>query len=133
MTHVRFVSPGRPVPHERVVPKKGGNPFTSRRTREFEKAVALLCKSLHVTLIGETCVSIHLMIQPPYGDLDNYTKSILDGMVKGGLLVDDRFVRRLVVDRDPAIRAKQRAIVNAWEFPRIPIVPPDASKIPGHV
>lgn len=123
MTSVRFVIPERPVPHERVVPKKGGRPFTSRRTREFQKRVELIVGPL-AKLRGETCVCIHLLIGPPLGDLDNYAKSILDAMVKGGMLEDDKWVRKLVVERDPADRAHQRAIVVAYEYPRLAVTPP---------
>lgn len=118
MRSVRIVIPGRPVPHERVVPKKGGRPFTSRRTRDYEKLVASVCPP-GVTLLGETCVTIQILVwSAQWGDVDNYQKSILDGLVKGGLLPDDKPIRRLVYDRDPCAKDQQRAIVCAYEFPR---------------
>ena len=119
MTSVRLVIPGRPVPHERVVPKKGGKPFTSRRTRDFEKLVADLSRAAG-RVAGETHVDIHLLIAPPTGDLDNYAKSILDGMVKGGLIDDDRTVKRLVVERSKVAKAAQRAIVLVQSAPNLP-------------
>lgn len=107
---IRLEIPGRPVPWQRVRTNQGRF-FTPKETREYEEAVAWICKAQRERL-GETPCDIEIelhedkaiVIVTPRpdepkrklkGDVDNYAKAILDGMQKGGLMKDDRQVNSL--------------------------------------
>jgi len=86
--------PGRPVPKGRPRVAAGGHAYTPRRTRDFEELVAWHARGARRRFGRQPlAVEIELWSQRPLrGDLDNYVKSILDGLERGGLFVNDRQV-----------------------------------------
>ena len=113
--------PGTPVAKQRARRGRGGHWYTPARTREYEELVAWHCRARGERgdwwEEGDTvAASIVLHFRgAPRADIDNYAKSILDGAVKGGLLVDDQQVVLLNVqfvinpnDEEHAVLTVQR-------------------------
>lgn len=85
--------PGRPIPkgRPRLV---DGRVFTPRSTRDFESRIAWSCLADRVRF-GDEPVSVVIELHGRTklrGDIDNYEKAVLDGLVKGGKIDDDRYV-----------------------------------------
>ena len=103
------VLPGRPVPKGRARVGKGGAVYTPAKTREYEERVAWLVKAARAPVAGACEVSIVLALRPgSRGDIDNYAKALLDGLVKGGGIADDRDVTRLlvrIVEAEPGLES----------------------------
>lgn len=96
---LEFVIEGRPVPKQRVR-TRNGRFYTPKETRRYEDSVAWQARKEHAHSLGDVEVEITLCSQKPLrGDIDNYAKAILDGLVKGGVLHDDRVVSRLSIAR----------------------------------
>lgn len=63
--------------------------------------------AVHLTLVGIRANA----------DIDNYAKTILDGL-KLGIAVDDRYIHRLVIERGEAAYKGQRgAWIEVWRLP----------------
>jgi Holliday junction resolvase RusA-like endonuclease len=109
---IRLEIPGRPVPWQRVRTNQGRF-FTPQATRDYEEAVAMLCRATRESL-GETLCSIDIELYPTKaivtitplpdeparkikGDVDNYAKAILDGLQKGQMIENDKQVTELRV------------------------------------
>jgi len=90
-----------------------GRFFTPPETRNYEEAVAMLCRATRESL-GKTPCSIDIelyvdktivVITPTpdapkrrlQGDVDNYAKAILDGLQKGQMIENDKNVIELRV------------------------------------
>lgn len=95
--------PDRPVAKQRAR-TRGGQFYTPAATRHFEEKVAWIARAAGVSGIsGDLCVDIEILTHRPLrGDVDNYAKSVLDGMVKGGLISDDREIVRLCISKGRA-------------------------------
>lgn len=85
--------------------------FTPRRTVEYEEQVAWAVRAKRAPVTGPVEVDIVVRIHGRGGDVDNYAKSILDGLVKGGGIGDDRDVVRLGVRLERVPRDQQSASV----------------------
>ena len=99
MTELSFFIPGRPVPKSRARAGAGGRFFTPKRTREYEELVAWTARTQPFAL-GSGPVALRIVLKSSSalkGDIDNYAKAILDGMVKGQMMVDDSQVYSLSV------------------------------------
>lgn len=101
---VSFSIPGRPIAKQRVrtTTKTGKHvAYTPQRTKDFENLVAGLARDEGaLMLVGSLRVEIHISTRRPLrGDLDNYAKSLLDGIVKGRLIKDDSDIDQLVISR----------------------------------
>ena len=92
--------PGRPVAKQRAR-TVNGHTYTPPETRAFEQLVAM-CTQVQrrgEKLTGDISVDITMTAEKKLtGDIDNYAKSILDGIVKGGAIEDDRQIRRLQIE-----------------------------------
>lgn len=84
---------------------RGFYAYLPKKTRDYQNLVASNCpksttpnspKSVYafIHLMAPTKVSV-FSLRP---DLDNFVKSALDGLVAGGAMSDDAFVRKLHVD-----------------------------------
>lgn len=110
MSEIRIEVPGRPVPWQRVRTNQGRF-FTPQETRDWEESVALICRATRQRL-GETPCRIDIelledravIVLTPLpdtekrklrGDIDNYAKSILDGLQKGEMIKNDKQVVEL--------------------------------------
>lgn len=112
--HVSFEIPGRPVAKQRAR-ARNGKFYTPAPTRRFEELVAWHARTVGVRdLSGNLYVEIGIYTHRPLrGDVDNYAKSILDGMVKGGLISDDREINCLSVQKGKALsREQDRTLVT---------------------
>lgn len=90
--------PMQPIPKGRPRRGQGGHWYTPERTRAYEEAVAWYAAGTRAPRVDAPCaVRIVLRLTRLAGDLDNYAKSILDGLVKGRLLADDDLVHELTV------------------------------------
>lgn len=101
--------PGRPVAKQRARYAVGRKPYTPPRTRAYEDTVAWACKARRLRILPglPLFVSIELHTTSSLrGDLDNYAKSILDGIQKGGGFANDRQVKRLEVRSVDALEDK---------------------------
>lgn len=109
---IRFEIAGAPVPKSRPI-HGSGRVYTPRATREYEEWVAMSARAARAR-VGDEQVEVSLELhhdlvvvelQPiteelrwmPRGDLDNYAKSILDGLQRGGVFTNDRQVVELHV------------------------------------
>ena len=114
---IEFVVPGRPVPKARPRTSRAGRTmhvYTPRETAQYEKLVgyAALDAAKGHSFFEEIAISIKLFFKDKrYGDLDNYTKSILDGL-QGVVFENDRQVCRLTVERHQD--KEERAEVKVW-------------------
>ena len=91
--------PGRAVAKQRAR-TVNGHTYTPARTRHYEELVAMYCRAAGARFAGAVSVEITLCSKRRLaGDLDNYAKAILDGMVKGQMIADDRQVDKLIVER----------------------------------
>ena len=99
MPELKFFIPGCPVPKGRARAGAGGRFFTPKRTRAYEELVAWTARTQPFA-IGPAPVAIRIVLQTERalrGDIDNYAKAILDGMVKGQMMDDDRQVYSLQI------------------------------------
>ena len=114
---IEFVVPGRPVPKERPRTSLAGRKmriYTPRATSQYEKLVgyAALEAAKGHSFFEEIAISIKLFFKDKrYGDLDNYTKSILDGL-QGVIFENDKQVCELTVKRYHD--KEERAEVKVW-------------------
>lgn len=107
---IRLEIPGRPVPWQRVRTNQGRF-FTPQETRDWEDSVAWICRAQRERLGNTPCrIELELyedravvtLIPVPdakkrklKGDIDNYAKSILDGLQKGEVIENDKQVIEL--------------------------------------
>ena len=110
---VHFEIPGRPVAKQRAR-QRNGQFYTPAATRHFEDAVALIARADRgPQLTGEIEVEIHISTKRPMrGDVDNYAKSILDGIVKGGVIADDREIVSLCISKSVVTWEDDRTYVS---------------------
>lgn len=90
---------GRPRPKGRPRLGRGGRVFTPAQTVDYEQRVAWECRARRVRL-GRHAVSVRIELWSETmlrGDLDNYAKSVLDGLQLGQAIDNDRQVHRLQV------------------------------------
>lgn len=113
MQAVKITVPGRPVPKGRPrLGVRGRKAFiyTPPATREYEKLVGWVarcagCKPLN----GPLAVKLHLFIRGRSGDVDNYCKSILDGL-NGVAYEDDDQVVELLVRKHKVKRKEEERV-----------------------
>jgi Holliday junction resolvase RusA-like endonuclease len=94
--------PGRPIAWAR--PRShGARHFTPQRVLDAEEAIAWHVRAElvrgHFTFTDQPCrLDIVLWSKTMLrGDVDNYAKTVLDGLEKSGAIENDRQVRELVV------------------------------------
>jgi|10_taG_2_1085330.scaffolds.fasta_scaffold01823_8 crossover junction endodeoxyribonuclease RusA len=103
----RIIIPGKPVPKGRPRFTKTGRTYTPKATELFERRVSTVA-ALQADEIYSGSVELKIWISFPLlvggterkrvGDLDNYAKSIADGL-NGILYEDDRQIQSLTVQR----------------------------------
>lgn len=95
-----FTVPGRPVPKQRPRVDARGRVYIPRRTREYEALVASCARAAGVRPIeGPVRLkAVFYFAAHPPGDLDNYIKSLADGL-NGIAWRDDRQVVRLEAEK----------------------------------
>jgi len=99
VSEVRITVPGRAVPWQRPRRSTIGNYFTPKRVLEAETRVAWCARAARARF-GEALVELRIVLWTKTalrGDLDNYAKTILDGLEKGQAIDNDRQVQRLDV------------------------------------
>ena len=116
MDSLTFRVPGRPVPKRRPVVTKRGGTFTPAETRRYENAVGWAAAQARRgdTFRGPVGVELSVVVHRWEGDVDNYAKSLLDGMQHGGLLQDDRQVHVLIVARIRDREQDEHVDVRVW-------------------
>jgi len=107
---MRFEIPGRPMPKQRPRVGRYGNIYTPPQTKEYEKLVGWVakcngCKPLN----GPIAVKLHLFLRGRSGDVDNYCKSILDGL-NGVAYEDDDQVVELLVKKHKVKRKEEERV-----------------------
>lgn len=88
--------------------------FTPRRTVEYEERVAWTVRAERAPVSGPAEVDIVLRLHGQHGDVDNYAKSLLDGLVKGGGIADDREVVRLSVRLERVGSRGEQSAAIVW-------------------
>lgn len=92
-----------------------GRFFKPQRTRDYEDAIAWICRSKRekfgdspVNVAIELSEAMTVVVITPaerrrklQGDIDNYAKSVLDGLQQGGMIENDRQVSSLNVSFRP--------------------------------
>ncbi len=92
---VFFTIPGRPVPKQRPRMGKKGNIYTPKKCREYESAVGWTARKVFKNPYdGPVSLQVRIYLAEAGGDLDNYVKSIQDGL-NGIAWRDDRQITRL--------------------------------------
>lgn len=75
---VQFTVPGRPAPMQRVVPLKGGKPFTARESREAMRKVrkqALLAMGGRPPLTGPLKITVEAVFRRPPSWPDSHAEA----------------------------------------------------------
>ena len=117
-----FVVDGKPVPCQRARVTKHGHAYTPAATRIWQNEVkmsatgAMKHAEWEAGSADEFAVDITIYRKVNRGDIDNYTKSVLDGITKAGVWADDRYVRKLNVEIVSSDH--ERTVVNIsneWE------------------
>lgn len=93
---------------QRATKSPGGRIYTPPATRAYQAQVAF-CSRATRKQFGRRKVAVEIAFYVSYdlrGDIDNYIKSIMDGMQKGGIIDNDRQIRHIdakvhVVHGDP--------------------------------
>ncbi len=99
----KVVVPGKPVPKERPRLSKQGKMYTPDKTKKYEE---LIRKTAYLIidqpLTGHVSVDIKIYTWRLTGDIDNYIKSILDGLTgvayKNDLQVTALSAKRYISD-----------------------------------
>jgi crossover junction endodeoxyribonuclease RusA len=109
---IEFTIPGAPVPKERPRVGRGGHVYTPQRTREYERAVAVLAHAHGARPVtGPIRVEIAVFFADSRRrDLDNAIKAIWDGL-NGIAFADDSQVVELVATKG-IDRMHPRAVVR---------------------
>ena len=123
MTVYSITIPGRPVPKGRPrLGVRGRKAFiyTPPATREYEKLVGGVarcagCKPLN----GPLAVKLHLFIRGRSGDVDNYCKSILDGLNGVAYEDDDQVIELLVRKHKVKRKEEERVEIEIREFKEV--------------
>ena len=110
---IKLTIPGRPVPKGRPrlgVHGRKAYVYTPPKTKEYENLVGWVakcngCKPLN----GPIAVQLHLFIRGRSGDVDNYCKSILDGL-NGVAYEDDDQVVELQVRKYKVKRKEEERV-----------------------
>ena len=93
-----FTVPGRPVPKQRPRAGNNGNLYTPKATRNYEKAVGWAAKQVFINPYdGPIELILKIFLRARAGDLDNYIRSICDGL-NGIAWRDDSQVIRIRAD-----------------------------------
>jgi crossover junction endodeoxyribonuclease RusA len=95
----KIVIPGRPVPKGRPRFSKG-HAYTPEKTRMYEELVGWKAKQVIKSPLRKN-IAVYITIYASskiQGDLDNYAKSILDGM-NGVAYIDDKQICSLSIQR----------------------------------
>jgi len=116
---IRITVPGRPVPKARPrlgVRGRKAYVYTPPETKEYENLVGWVarcagCKPLN----GPLAVELHLFIRGRSGDVDNYCKSILDGLNGIAYVDDDQVVELLVRKHRVKAAAEERVEIEIRE------------------
>ena len=88
-----------PVPKERPRLGANNNWYTPKKTKDYETLIAWQAKHLP-RYQGPVCLNVTFYCSPnSKSDLDNLIKSCLDGLQKGGALVDDLQVVQIIACR----------------------------------
>lgn len=98
--NAKIIVPGRPVPKARPRPANNRRGFIiPARTMNYQRAVGWAAKRhFSAPLTGQIKVSIILYFRGGrVGDIDNYQKSILDGL-NGIAFEDDRQVQKVICE-----------------------------------
>lgn len=115
---LKIVIPGRPIPKHRPRASGAGHKmyvYTPQETKRYERQVMLIAAAAAKgkVFFNDIAIGIKLYFSDrKFGDIDNYAKSILDGL-QGTLFENDKQVARLSVER--YIDKKERAEVYVWE------------------
>lgn len=106
---VRFNIDGPPVPKQRPrFDPRTRRTYTAKRTRAYERSCAQVASTVATQLGAKREVFASSRISATFEvymhdrrprDVDNCAKSVLDGIVKSGLIRDDRQVDELIVRR----------------------------------
>lgn len=98
---------GEPVAKQRAR-TVNGHTYTPPKTRAYEELVAVVARSRGKQYPnGDVSVEISLCSPRKLrGDIDNYAKAVLDGIVKGGLIGDDRQISRLLIEKRKTNQAR---------------------------
>lgn len=78
----------------------GGRVYTPQATQNYEEYVGLLAKNIMRTKVNDNMINIEIKLyfaDKKVGDVDNYTKSILDGLHT--IMDNDKQVKRVVVEK----------------------------------
>ena len=116
---IKLTIPGRPVPKGRPrlgVHGRKAYVYTPPKTKEYENLVGWVarcagCKPLD----GPLVVKLHLFIRGRSGDVDNYCKSILDGLNGIAYEDDDQVVELLVRKHRVKAAAEERVEIEIRE------------------
>jgi len=92
---VALVIPGRPVPKQRPRLGKQGQIYTPKETKVYEQTVGRAGRQVFkYPYAGPVSLQVKVYLTAARGDLDNYIKSIQDGLNQVAWR-DDRQVTRL--------------------------------------
>ena len=94
---------------------RSGHHYKTREARAFEAAVALGGRDYRDLMIEATEVEIIVWLGPRQrGDVDDFLKTVLDGMVRARIIRSDATITRLIAEKHRGV-TPQTDIYVRWE------------------
>ncbi|SES02964.1 RusA family crossover junction endodeoxyribonuclease [Salipaludibacillus aurantiacus] len=114
---MKIVVPGRPVPAVRMTRRGAHVKPNAQRYLNYKSSVGWAAKAQKVKLIaGAVKVDIKLYLSGGnQGDIDNYAKSLTDGLNKIAYN-DDRQIRKMNIEKIECEKDEQRAEIIVEEL-----------------
>lgn len=140
---ISFTLDLQPVPKGRPRATRTGRIYTPKTTAEYEASIAKMV-SHHQALLGALSLEVTFILKRPAstpksrsgrflkagsrGDLDNYVKSLLDGLQRGGVVPNDAAVVEIkankvyaALDESPHIEVKLWSLGEMVELTASPL------------
>lgn len=93
-----------------------GRHYVSKEAKAFKEAVALFAKGQQIRAKA-FCVDITIFLGPGQkGDLDNFAKCVLDGLVEAGIIDSDAKVTILQMAKYRSLNARTRIEIMGSNF-----------------
>ena len=111
---MRFTLPIKPISTNAIWYGRKG---ITNAYKKFQKEVFLLLPRHQETITGLCEVSLKVFIKKAWlmSDVDNFAKGILDCCKKGGIIKDDRFIKKLTIEKFKVEIDSVEVEINKWK------------------
>ena len=103
---MQIVVPGIPPSVNMYVRHSRGRHYVTKEAERFQSDIAVLASGYKVDAPAYQ-IEIHVLLgKGQRGDVDNFAKVVLDGLVKAGVIHSDSAVQRLHISKERGKEAK---------------------------